>query len=408
LNSRLAYVGTFQFPEGNAAAFRVLGIAKALRATGWQIVFGGGEQSPRAQDLRPDGVHEFEGFEYFSQNEFRTEHLGPLARMRRYLQVGSNTVRWLRSQDASGLGGIILYDGASLLQLRVGALAKSLGIPLLVDHTEWYDPVGHVGGRFGLVRWDVELALRCLAPKAAGAFVISSHLERHFRRSACPALRVPPLLDLEQDKWRSLQRCDTQKHGLRLVFAGHAGNKDYVVNAIRGLAELGAEGKDVMLVMVGPTRGEFQDSLGGDAVLLERLAGQLEFSGRLPHREALQRLAQCDFSLMLRPNARYAHAGFPTKLVESLACGVPILGNATSDIGMYVHDGSEGIVMEDCSPAAFVGGLKKALLLTTDQRSEMRAKARRRAEESFDFRHWTRPLEKFVRGVINTHKERKV
>src|SRR5208282_6294467 len=107
----------------------------------------------------------------------------------------------------------------------------------------------------------------------------------------------------------------------------------------------GDAAKDVRFVMVGPSRDELARSLGTDAPLLEALGSRLQFVGRMPHSEALQTLAGMDFSILLRPNLRYAHAGFPTKLGESLAMGVPVICNLTSDLGMYVRDGQEGIVV---------------------------------------------------------------
>lgn len=53
---------------------------------------------------------------------------------------------------------------------------------------------------------------------------------------------------------------------------------------------------------------------------------------------------------------RYAQAGFPTKLVESFSLGVPILTNLTSDIGQYVRDSLDGVILGDCPPEVFAAG----------------------------------------------------
>ena len=39
-------------------------------------------------------------------------------------------------------------------------------------------------------------------------------------------------------------------------------------------------------------------------------------------------------------------AGFPTKFVESISCGVPVIMNDTSDIRQYLSDGKNGILIE--------------------------------------------------------------
>ncbi len=398
---RLVYCGVFRFPEGDAGAARVLGVAKALRVCGWGVTFAGAEAKSREEDIRVDGSHQFDGFSYYSQNELRTIRLGPLTRLWRYFQTGKNTLKWLERQPEGSIDAIILYDGLSCYHARLYEFAKRKGIPLVGDRTEWYDSGSGIGGRFGLFRWDVEATLRLWVPKADGVITISSYLERHFRSRGCHVLRVPPLVDLQDEKWRTAEKKQTMKTGLQLVFAGHAGKKDYVVNAVRSLAMPGMAGKGIRLVLLGPTREELAASLGPDAGLLESLKEQLEFVGTVPHRQALHRVAECDFSIMLRPNERYAHAGFPTKLVESMACGVPIMGNLTSDIGMYVREGAEGLVLEDCSPESFARGIKRALALSADQRREMSAQTRRRAEESFDYRNWADRLGEFMNATLS-------
>jgi glycosyltransferase involved in cell wall biosynthesis len=139
--------------------------------------------------------------------------------------------------------------------------------------------------------------------------------------------------------------------------------------------------------MVGPSREEVCTNLGPEAGLLDTLNDSLRFAGRLPHREALQRLARADFSILLRPDARFAHAGFPTKLVESLTM-------------LYVRDGHEGIVVKDCSPEAFAEGLRRALALSSEDRAAMRRDARNCAEESFDYHNWVKPLGEFMDTVV--------
>ena len=82
----------------------------------------------------------------------------------------------------------------------------------------------------------------------------------------------------------------------------------------------------------------------------------------------LARVAASDFTILLRPVSRFSLAGFPTKLAESMACGVPIIGNLTSNIGDYVHKGVEGVLVANETPEAFAEGLLRARALRTEAR----------------------------------------
>jgi glycosyltransferase involved in cell wall biosynthesis len=313
--------------------------------------------------------------------------------------MGHKTAQWVKAQPPGGLEAVFVYNGMTGYQWRLRRFCARNHLPLICDVTEWYEPTHWSGGRFDLRRWDVEMSLRYWAPRAQGAIVISRYLEQAFAKHGRPVLRVPPLIDLQDPKWEFPRTATKSTGELRVVYAGDAGRKDYLANAIRGLSYLGERGKSVRMLIVGPSRDELASSLGPDSELLNTQRDQFEFTGRLPHPMALQRVAECDFSIMLRPHERYAEAGFPTKLVESLACGVPMIGNLTSDIGMYVRDGIEGIVLRDCTPESFAQGVERALSLSADQRQDMGAHARRRAKQSFDYRNWAEPLRAFMKEV---------
>ena len=82
-------------------------------------------------------------------------------------------------------------------------------------------------------------------------------------------------------------------------------------------------------------------------------------SGKLPH-DAVGVLKAADFSMFVRDRNRVSEVGFPTKYAEAATCGIPVLTNRTSDIGDYLVDGENGILLPDCSPASIEHGLARA------------------------------------------------
>jgi glycosyltransferase involved in cell wall biosynthesis len=105
---------------------------------------------------------------------------------------------------------------------------------------------------------------------------------------------------------------------------------------------------------------------------------------------------------LLRPDQRFAHAGFPTKLVESLTLGTPVICNITSDIGKYVRDGVEGFVCRDSSVEAFTDALHRASTLSQAERAAMRVAAHEQATRSFDYRAHVHRLTDFVSSLSRT------
>lgn len=393
---KIYYIGEFRFPDGEAASYRVLGNALALHGTEYDVVVVGRREAGAA--FTPDG--NIAGVYFFALLDYFAHSKSIAARVARYLSRGLRLVRWLQANAKNDAAAIILAGGYSRYLLLLIPMTRLWNIPLIVDVVEWYEPEHCVGGRFGPQRLDVEATLRLLVPFAGNAIAISSFLEMHFNRHGVKTLRVPPLIDMQDPKWNAKS---PQMAGgkLRLSFVGNAGKKDFLVNAIRGLALLGDSAQHCEIIIVGPSPQEVRNNLGAEAGMLDGLGSSLRFTGRLPHIEALQQLMLADFSILLRPDARYAHAGFPTKLVESFAMGVPVICNLTSDIGLYVCDGHEGIVVSDCSAESFAAGVRRALAMSQDERAAMRRHARKRAESSFDYRNYTTPFGSFMKQVLS-------
>jgi glycosyltransferase involved in cell wall biosynthesis len=398
------YVGEFHFPHGEAASYRVLGNALAIQAAGFAVKVIGRDGS-LTEKVFGGQPNTHQGILYDSVNEYGARSAPQLYRAWRFLRGGSRLVQWLATHARHDASALILAGGYSRYLFRLLPLTRRWNIPLVVDVVEWFEPTHCLGGRFGPQRWDVEIAMRRMIPASRNVIAVSSFLEDHFIRRGSRVLRGP-LVDVTDAKWRALGQ-PVPDDCLRIAFVGNAGRKDLLVNAIRGLALLGDDARNWDLVMVGPSRSEVVRNLGADANLLERLNGAIHFLGSVSHAEALAHLKQADFSILLRPDLRFAHAGFPTKLVESLAMGVPVICNLTSDIGLYVRDGQEGLVVPDCSPIAFASGLRRAMALSLEQRMVMRANARRRAEVSFDYRNWSEPLGEFMQQVIGSRQGRK-
>src|SRR5262249_52385182 len=149
--------------------------------------------------------------------------------------------------------------------------------------------------------------------------------------------------------------------------------------------------------------------MGEHLAALARLGSSIVYQDRAPQSAIPQMLAGCDFSVLLRPHSRYAEAGFPTKLVESLSSGLPIITNVTSDIFEYVRDLEEGAIVPGYSPAAFAQTLGRVLALPAERRQYMRAKARERARLSFDYRHHSPEIGDFIRQAIQgpSHRDRR-
>lgn len=390
-------LGAFRFPNGDAAAARVLGVGKALRKAGYDVGYAGWEQSARPEDGDGSGNFSYEGFSYCSQGEFRTGQLPPLRRLLRYLLAGSNTLKWLKSVRTENVRAIIAYHGGSLFLLRLAIFCRLHGIKLIADCTEWYDPEGLVGGRFGVVHLDNEFRMRFVNRLIGRLIVISCFLQDYYRAHSCQVVRVPPTIDFTEQKWLVAKGEHSRSRDfLSLVYAGVPGKKDLLSSALYGIRLLKNQGVSIVLNLVGPSREDLLSCVGGDISLLDDLEGVLVFHGRVSQEEVPRIVAQSDFSILLRPVKRVSSAGFSTKLVESLAVGVPVIANCTGDINQYIRDGREGVLLADTTAEDFVLGIKRILAMSEIDLHKMRCYAKECARNSFSYDNYSDLLSIFI------------
>jgi glycosyltransferase involved in cell wall biosynthesis len=371
----------------------VYGIAKTLADAGYRVVVGSGEDVPS----------EIELIEREGEGELCHIGLGELNRSLRsrafkafkaLVAQGANTVRWLEAEPIKP-SCVIVYGGYAAFMARVLRWCRQNGVAVVADVVEWYEPTHLPGGRWGPFNASTNAALRHYYPKCDGVIAISSMLERYYQERGVRAIRVPPTLDVAGVRPREASADERSSGPLVLVYAGSPGKKDLLANVIRGVRAADSEGHRLRLDVLGVTESEAMRLLAPG----EPLPSSVRVVGRVPQAQVVDAYRAADFSVLLREPLRYAEAGFPTKVPESLAAGVPVICNLTSDLREHVRDGVEGLVCGDHSVEGLASALHRALALEPAARSEMARAARRAAERSFDYRNYRDSLIAFLEEV---------
>lgn len=374
----------------------MVGIARALAENGYSVVLAGGSDSPLIEQNLNEGEPEG-AIRYLGVGESPSPGMSSLRKLWRVLiEWGEKTVQWLDRQPVKP-SHVIVYGGSAQYMLRLLPWCKRQGIPLIADVVEWYDPRQIKGGRFGPFYIGAQIALRYLYPRCDGVIAISSLLEDYYRRAGCEVVRIPPSLDVQVDD--KLFREKNSFDPLLLLYAGTPGRKDLLLNVIEAVEAVDPIGTRLQLKILGPTLAQLKASYGRS-----QLAPSIEVLGQVDQSEIAQYIRSADFTVLLRESARFTNAGFPTKLVESLANGTPAIINLTSDVGMYIREGVEGVICADSSVRALISAIERALELPGRQLRAMRYSAAEQARRSFDFRAHSRELHSFLTNTKRTLK----
>ena len=312
-------------------------------------------------------------------NERDAEHLPRPVRYARYALMGARTRRWLDAQPTYP-EAIILYSGYTPYLLQFTGWARRRKIPCVFDAVEWYSAANFWKFAVSPYLWNTEFAMRVLIPRLDSIIAISSSLERYYQSRGLRVGRVPPLFDSEEIVPAS--PTTDRQNTLRLAYCGSPGNKEMLDTVIDAVVTLNNKTRKISLEIAGPSKSDVHNcpSIRTHGVALP---DYLRVYGHVSHDRSLKIVGRSDFSVFLRPINRVTTHGFPTKFVESLAVGTPVIANLTSDLADHLRDGETGLVCPAPTRDSLLETLERALLFDDQAYLALRNAARLEAERSF-------------------------
>lgn len=268
-------------------------------------------------------------------------------------------------------------------------------IKLICDVVEWYEYAFLKNKlKIPVIHW----TMTRLNKQADGVIAISRFLETYYE-SALPTLFVPPVFHggcLMSDNEDGAGLFDPAY--LNLVYAGVSGKKDLLNHVIEGVTTLSRIGKRVRLHIIGARKDMIERMydmrLNDSAVICY---------GHMTRDQLLPYLRQADFSVILRhENRRYAKAGFSTKFVESFCCGLPVIANASGDMGYYLKDGYNGYLVDGHGVDKFVAAVIRIIdgVAPGYYRGEMKWNAARTFADNFDAGAYTGRIAAYLDSLL--------
>ena len=320
-------------PDGNAAAHRVLSNAKILRDIGYEVIFISINKVISYNETKPI-EKKIQGFSVYEK---------PYPKSNRhwfhYLTSTTYLKEIINQTGKQNIHSIIVYNPPSAQQIRIRNICKSIHANFILDLTEWYKvSTGNFIFRT-LKNTDSNFRMKFLNSKSDGIITISKFLNNYYRKSMHTVL-IPPLVDKKEEKWpRNIQKPGNIKTLTTIGIPNQ--NKESLLQIFKVLLDL-KEQYEFVFNIIGVSRNDIESVEPETKNLIDKLGSRITFLGRLTNLDSIKQISKAHFFVFLRYESIVTQAGFPTKFVESISAGTPVLTNRTSNLNDFFVEGKNG------------------------------------------------------------------
>ena len=390
----IIYTGAFRFPIGDAAAARVLNNAKIFRELGHSVIFLSWGGIYRESDKKEDGHYYYHGFRYIISRDIDIKEKG-LKKIIFFLLSGQNAIKIIL-QIIPNADVIVGYDHSLYFSYRIMKLSKKYKIPYVSDITEWYSANEYKLAIFSPLYLINNFNMYYVKKLVKNKIVISSYLYRFYNKTN--NIIIPPLIDNQEAKWIELKSVLPRFEGIRIIYAGTPGKKDLLETILEAVLLCVNEGFNLQFIILGVTK-EYISKFKNYAAFIS-FPRNFFFLGLVSQTEVPSYYAVSDFSILLREPTRKSMAGFPTKIVESMASGCPVILNYTSDLENYIFDKHNGFVVPDSSLLELKKVLNVIMKLTSEEIKQLKINSFKCASENFNYLTYVDKMANFIDKII--------
>lgn len=386
----IIYIGGFELPDKNAAAHRVISNGKLLKSLGYDVVFFG--ITKENENKNKNKSYKVFEFDCYSRNYPANlkQQLGNLINIKDYKQI---------IKKYSNVKALICYNMPSWPLYKLKRYCNDRDIKIISDCTEWYK--GSIKGNIiiGIIkRLDSVLRMRFIQMKLDGVIAISEFLNEFYSKNGVKTIKIPPLIDWKDEKW--ITSFNESNKVIEIVYAGGAFSlkdsyvKDRLDLVVQSLSFLKTKGYVFYFKVVGCALDDFEKFYPKLMDHIKILDNNIKFFGRVSHETAIDLVKSADYSIFLRDESIVTKAGFPTKFVESITSGTPVLTNKNSNVTDYLIEGKNGFFIDTHS----VETITKSMVIPLSIKPIILQQMKIETYEShiFDYRKFTEEFEKLL------------
>lgn len=394
---QIVYVGSYNFPLGDAVAKRVFGIGKVLTSAGYKVSFIGENAAVENGTISDD--RQYEGFRYclLHKPTSSKEHY-------QYKEDIKRVEKKLKKWMVEGEIAAVFFCGTkcALFADQLVKMCKKMNIPTIADSMDWLEI--HTGNvLFDLIKQaDITYELCHVNKKADGVLAISRYLSNYYSKRGRNTIVIPPISPYERS---ALNTRVNEK--VTLIYAGipcrlgkplknRSDAKDRLDIAIDLAYEAFLAGCSFIFRIYGLTKEQYCVTFPEQQKIIRDMdaTGIVKFMGYARENIVREAVRSADFTILLREKNRTSEAGFPTKISESITLGTPVITTETSDVANYLKDGIDGFFLNIADLYVAKNKFIEILQLEAEKRMSMQRNVIN--NKAFEFTTYVERLKTFL------------
>lgn len=360
---RVIFVTDQPIPYGLAATNRILSLAKGVHFHGHDVeilVLNPTERKDRFQNTKVKGDFFDVKYQYLTKST-----KVPSSFIQKFLMFLSGLINLLpvlfRINREKRINAIIFMHSYSFYPLLVYPFTRFNRIVFLQERNEF----PFLFRRKSLFKTiDYIIYTRLVLNLFDGMLLITNVLVNHFRHLTRKAAQLQLLpMTVEFERFEIMKDSEFYENGLNgIVYAGHLwGDKDGVPDLLKSFSLICTNYPQYKLYLIGDNSNKHEYNKLFDLVNNLKLNDRVVFTGRIERDYIPQYLVNAKLLILARPDNVQAKGGFPTKLGEYLATGVPVVVTKVGEIQDYLEDGVSAYLAEPGNPISIASKIDEAL-----------------------------------------------
>ena len=372
----IALITYENYPDGSPGAIRNHSFATALAQMGHNVeVIHKGEETHRSA-IRQKSL--------YRNNKYS-----------KWLLFWWRAISELRKLHKSdGLDAVIIYSCGLLLGMwLIKHWCKRHGVKVIFDVVEWYSKEQFKNGAISYKYQEKQIENAYVIDNECRVITISGFLENYYNQKGCVTKRIPII-------WNKECLADAKKiissSRRNFIYAGSHFEMDNIPLILESIKLLPIECRLKMrLDIYGFNEIFIKSRIGNED--WEKIKDVVIAHGRQPNSVVLEAYGNSDFTILLRdPNYRVNQAGFPSKVIESMAQGVSMMCNYSSDLKDFLVDGENSIIVRELKAESVAQSMTRIIELSTSEVKQLRLMAIETVRKCFCMEQYFKKFESIL------------